>query len=287
MKQFKVLIAVFILSVVTFMSCNKDETVLPEGKGRINVLITDSPFPVEMVGNAIVTIDRVEVRHRDDVNQGEDADSFIVISETEMEIDLLQLTNGITEEIASADLEAGYYDMIRLHVVDATVILADGTEFDLKVPSGDTSGLKIKLEPAIYLDEGQTSDVLLDFDVSRSFVVRGNPMGVINGFIFKPVVRGVYLGAAGRIEGTVTDTASVALEDALVRLYQDENENGLDEQDSVLVSSFSDQDGNYKLIGVPEGIYSILCELDGYENDTIENVSVTQGNSTEVNIQLE
>jgi len=109
MKQFKVLIAVFILSVVTFMSCNKDETVLPEGKGRINVLITDSPFPVEMVGNAIVTIDRVEVRHRDDVNQGEDADSFIVISETEMEIDLLQLTNGITEEIASADLEAGLF----------------------------------------------------------------------------------------------------------------------------------------------------------------------------------
>jgi hypothetical protein len=72
----------------------------------------------------------------------------------------------------------------------------------------------------------------------------------------------------------------------MVRLYLDENENGLNDPDSLLVSSFSDGYRNYELIGIPECIYSIMCEHDDYESDTIENVSVIQGNSTEVNFVL-
>jgi hypothetical protein len=287
MRRLRNLIIVVFLSMIALVSCNNnDEYVISEGKGRINVLMTDAPFPVEEVSNALVTIDKVEIRKKIDGEQDEDSDSFIVINEEEMLIDLLQLTNGITEEIAYADLDPGLYDLIRLHVVEGTVIMNDGQEYNLKVPSGSASGLKVKIDPGIYLEEGQTSDVLLDFDVSKSFVVRGNFKGNFNGFIFKPVVRGVFLGAAGRIEGTVTDTTASPVENAYIKLFTDEEGNG-EISDSLFVSSFSDEDGNYKLIGLPEGFYTAICEHEDYESDTVRDISVTKGNATTVNFLLE
>ncbi|MDD4143234.1 MAG: DUF4382 domain-containing protein [Prolixibacteraceae bacterium] len=283
MNKYRLFITALVLSLVSLFSCNNDEYALPSGKGRINVLLTDSPFPIDLISNTYVSIDRVEIRQKSEEGLGEDADSFIVVAEGEMEIDLLQLTNGITEQIATADLEAGVYDMIRLHVTDATIVLADGSEFDLKIPSGSSSGLKIKIDPAISLSEGETSDVLLDFDVSRSFVVKGNINGNIEGFNFKPVVRGVYMGSAGRIEGTVSDTTSNPLENAMIKLFMPED--GI--LDSLIMSSFTDVEGSYKLIGVPEGVYSIVCELEGFASDTVNDVSVSSGNATTVNFQLE
>ena len=57
--------------------------------------------------------------------------------------------------------------------------------------------------------------------------------------------------------------------------------------DNLQVSSFTDIDGKYKLIGVPSGTYSISCELEGYIGDTINNITVTSGQSTSLNFKLE
>lgn len=292
MKQLRLILAGSFLSMLTFMSCNNDE---PQGsKGRINVHLTDSPYPIELIESAYVTIDKVEIRQHLESNTGEDENSFVIISEEEMEIDLLELTNGTTEQIATVDLEAGTYDQIRLHVVDARVKLIDGSEFDLTVPSGSSSGLKIKFNPAIQLSEGQTSDVLLDFDVSRSFVVKGQIGTNINGFNFKPVVRGVFLGLAGRIEGNVSDTDGNPLENAMVKLWVPGDEiNGDDEgdddtdEDKLQVSTFTETDGNFKLIGIPAGSYSVSCELEGYAGDTINNVSVASGQSVALDFEVD
>jgi hypothetical protein len=285
MKHLKLIITGIILSVFAFISCNKEEINM-ENKGRVNVHITDAPFPIDLVSSTIVTIDAVEIRKKADAEMDDDEASFILLAEGETEIDLLELTNGITEQIASADIEAGTYDMIRLHVVNAKVILYDGTEFDLQIPSSYTSGLKVKIQPAVSISEGQTSDVLLDFDVNQSFIVKGNLNSQIGGFIFKPVVRGVYLGAAGRIEGNVSDTQGNPLENAWIKLWIPEVENELSENDSLVVSSFTDAEGNYKLIGLPANSYTLTAELEGFKADTTENISVTAGQATTVNPEL-
>lgn len=285
MKHLKLIITGIILAVFAFISCNQEEISM-ENKGRVNVHITDAPFPINLVSKTIVTIDAVEIRKMSEAEVEDDETSFILLAEGETEIDLLELTNGITEQIASADIEVGTYDMIRLHVVNAKVILNDGTEYDLQMPSAYTSGLKIKIQPAISINEGQTSDVLLDFDVNRSFVVKGSLDTQISGFIFKPVVRGVYLGAAGRIEGNVSDIQGNPLENTLVKLFIPEVENELSENDSLIVSSFTDTEGNYKLIGLPANSYILTAELEGFKSDTTENISVTAGQSTIVNLEL-
>lgn len=284
MKRQKLIALGIIAGLFALVSCNNSDDIPAEGKGRLNVHLTDAPFPIDMVSSTLVTIDKVEIRKHMEAGTEGEADSFIVLSENKMDINLLELTNGITEIIASVDLEPGNYDMIRLHVADASVKLNAGDIFNLSIPSGSTSGLKIKIDPAISISEGQTSDVLLDFDVNKSFVVKGNIGGKINGFIFKPVVRGIYMGAAGRIEGSVTDTTGTALQHAMVKVWNPvSNSNSTDD---FSVSTFSDEYGGYKLIGLKEGKYTLVCETEGYESDTIQDVNVVAGKSVKVNLQL-
>lgn len=289
MKHLKLIITGIILSTIAFVGCNQDEVTL-ENKGRLNVHITDAPFPIDLVSSTVVTIDAVEIKKKAEAEMDDDESSFILLTDELMEIDLLELTNGVTELIATTDLEAGIYDEIRLHVVDATVILKNGSEYNLKIPSGSSSGLKVKIRPSITINEGETSDVLLDFDLSKSFVVKGNLNGNINGFIFKPVVRGVYMGAAGRIEGNVADTLGNPIENVWVKLWnpelEDDGESEIDD-DSLVISTFTDAQGNFKLIGLLPGTYTITTEAAGFKGGMIENVSVTAGSVTTAAFELE
>lgn len=283
MKKTRFILTTIVLGLFLMVACNNDNDMQPitDGYGKINVYLTDAPFPIDLVSQTIVTIDSVEIR-----KQGSDTTdaSFTTILEDDFEIDLLTLSNGITEQLAAVELEAGSYDMMRMYVSESTVILEDGTEFDLKIPSGSSSGLKVKIEPALTVNSGETTDVLLDFDVSKSFVVKGNwKGGDIKGFNFKPVVRCVLLDRAGRIEGTVSDTANVLLPNSAVNLWTEVNT--MDE-DSLITTTFTDPMGEYQIIGIPEGTYYMIAEQDSFVTDTIWDVEVLKGTSTQINFML-
>nr|WP_319270734.1 DUF4382 domain-containing protein [uncultured Draconibacterium sp.] len=282
MRKIGLVLSTILFGILFIVACSDSEsTNFTEGNGKVNVYLTDAPFPIDLVSQTVVTIDRVEIRKQD--NDTTEA-SFITIMEEPFEVDLLTLSNGITEQLASIELEAGTYDMMRMHVTDSKVILTDGTEFDLKIPSGSSSGLKIKIEPALSIESGQTSDVLLDFDVSKSYVAKGNwKGGKLNGFNFKPVVRCVLLDRAGRIEGMVSDTSNVALENSAVKLWMEVNDV---DDDSLLTTGFTDEMGYYQLIGIPEGTYYMTAELDSFMTDTIWNVDVLKGESTQIDFEL-
>ena len=282
MKRIGLALIAFVLGTVLMISCNDDETSDPgQGTGKVNIYLTDAPFPVDLVDKTFVTIDKVEIRKQEtDTAEA----NFVVLLDEAMDVDLLTLSNGVTELLASVDLEAGTYDMIRMHVTDSKVVLKNGTEYDLKVPSGSSSGLKVKISPSLEISDGQTADVLLDFDVSKSFVAKGNWQGgVINGFNFKPVVRGVLLGMAGRIEGMVSDTTGAVLEDASVKVWMPMN--GM-ETDSLITSSFTNDEGKYQVIGVLSGTYYLTTELDSFMTDTVWNVNVSEGQSTQIDFVL-
>ena len=287
MKRVIGIVAVVFVSALTLMSCSKEDGTLAEGKGRVNVHLTDAPFPIGMVSSTEVTIDKVEIRQYAATDVEGQEGNFLLLAEGEMTFDLLELTNGITEKIATADLSAGRYDQIRLHVTSAKITLTNGSVFDLKIPSGSASGLKINIEPTIELSEGETADVLLDFDLTKSFVATGQVGNTIKGFIFKPVIRGVVMGAAGRIEGKVTDAADAPVEHAMIKLFAWENGSVVWDVEKMVISSYTDLNGKFKLIGLPVGTYSIICEMEGFKNDTVQNIAVTANHSTTANVKLE
>jgi hypothetical protein len=254
-------------------------------KGTVVIKLTDAPFPSEMVAEANVTIDWIKLMQSDEgEGNGEEVDSLnrLIVLEEVRTINLLELSNGVTEVLAEAEIPAGTYREIRLHIVDAEIILndQDSTRFDLKVPSGDASGLKIKIEPALEIADGFGAEVLLDFDVSRSFVMRGNMKhgyDKIVGFIFKPVVRAVAYMETGDIFGVVKDTLGVAVEDALLTLLS-----GTD----TVTTALSSEEGYYKMTGIPEGYYTLDCEKEGYDKQSVDSVLVETGVETEQNFEL-
>lgn len=156
-------------------------TGLDEGEGRMTVLMTDAPFPFDLVAEANVTISRVDVVSETGVH---------VIAEGEQSLNLLDLQNGVTAAIGSAAMPEGQVTQIRLIVTEASIVLTDETTFDLTVPSGAQTGIKI-LTPNASVEAGAETTATLDMDVSESFIVMGDATTTaeIQGFLFTPVVR--------------------------------------------------------------------------------------------------
>lgn len=263
-------------------ACQEDSESMEAGKGKLVVKLTDAPFPVDLVDQALVTIDRIEIRRAaysllDD--EGMESSSFIVLSEETMQFNLLELRNGITAEMLAMHIDTGFYDMVRLHVVESEIILKDGNSYSLKVPSGSSSGLKIKITPALNIEGNETSVVLLDFDVSKSFIVKGNLNAKegIKGFIFKPVIRAVWQEVSASIEGKVVDAEGAPLKEAYVQVIK---------ADTVFTSALTNEAGEYAMIGIPEGKYNMVCEKEGFVSEAADSLEVVKGLKTVVNFEM-
>jgi hypothetical protein len=166
--------------------------------------------------------------------------------------------------------------MIRLYVAEAGLKLKDNdAPYSVKVPSGSQTGIKMHIYPYLVVSDGLTAELLLDVDLSKSFVLRGN-MHNNNGFIFKPVIRAANMTTAGRIEGMVKDTSDVKVKEATVWI----------EQDTVVATAFADTLGYYAIIGVPAGTYSISATKEGYDTVRFEGVKIIAGNKTTQNFEL-
>jgi hypothetical protein len=131
-----------------------------------------------------------------------EASGWITLGSPGKVINLLALTGGIDEPLASGvGLPAGHYDQMRLLLGDKnTVVLPDGTEQALKVPSGQQSG--VKLNVSFDVAPNTTKDVFTDFDAHRSVFV--HEAGNSGKHLLRPVVRAYDKVVTGAIQGTLS-----------------------------------------------------------------------------------
>lgn len=244
--------------LLSLFSCNEKNS--DSESGSLRILATDAPFDFEGVASAKLTVESIKLRQA--------SGNSITVMNKEVTLDLLQLRNGLVDTLADIELPAGAYDEIMLIISSASVDLKDGKHFDLKVPSGAQSGLKVFVSPDLVVTSGLSHDVLLDFDLSRSFVAQG-PANDIKGFNFKPVIRAVNLSKAGTISGIVLDMNEMALQGTTVTVTKD---------DQVVATAITEEDGSFKILGLPEGTYAVEAEKEGYNSLKIGAVSVTVGN---------
>ncbi len=171
-------------------------------------------------------------------------------------------------------IEPGNYDLIRLYVDEAVLKVKDGDKYEVKVPSGQQTGIKIFMEPALKVVSELTTEVVLDFNLEKSFVLKGNantPAG-IKGFNFKPVVKAVNNTTEGTLAGEVFDADTDALLPGVsVWIEQDETE---------IASASTDVLGYYAILGITAGFYDVIAGSDGFYNDTVEGVQIVEGNLT-------
>lgn len=251
MKRATFLMLIAAIALITF-SCNKEDDGNNNGsKSTLKILLTDAPATYNAVN---VDIQSVGVCV--------DSTWFYFDLETPGIYDLISLSNGTSALLVSnVTVPSGIITQMRLFLGDSNSIVVDSVTYDLKTPSAQTSGYKVKINAPI--SAGATYQVLLDFDAARSIVEQGNGK-----YLLKPVVTGSLLENIGQLDGTVVPSIGGTVAQAW---------NATD-----TFSVFIDQATGFFLINSLEpGSYSVkITAVTPYLDTTFTNVPVTAGQVT-------
>jgi len=234
-----------------------------------------------------VTIEEVQV-HKDG-DENEDS-NWEVVASPRKTYNLLELVNGVIVQLGITHLETGHYTQMRLIIgesPDADTInllgeshpyanyIIDNTDIDyyeLKIPSGLQTGIKIV--HGFDINEDQTTELILDFDASRS-IVRAGKSGQ---WLLKPTIKVLDTAEYAIISGTVT---AIDAEGVLVsaQVYDSGAE---DTKDEVVVeaSTITDEGGSYKIFLHP-GTYNLVAYREGYNPECVKIVAASNTSYTE------
>ena len=211
---------------------------------KLEVRLTDAPGDFRSV---VLDVRQVEVHLKEE----NDPSGWKMLGFTPQPIDVLDYVNGKSALLVSEDFAPGDLKEIRLILgPDSYVIGRDGLRYDLKTPSGQTSGVKLKLDKAT-LRQRETFQLLLDFDVAKSIVERGNwdpTKDKKERYLLKPVIRVVAQDLRGGLRGTVMP-APARPQILAIRT------SGLLAPDTT--STSADASGAYQLNGLAAGSYRV------------------------------
>ncbi|WP_303309690.1 DUF4382 domain-containing protein [Hymenobacter sp. BT730] len=261
MKIFR-LIPLALAGALALSGCANDSDNTP-AVAQMRVLLVDAPGDYKAVN-----IDLKNVQVNVTGTTGEDG--WQTLDQVGVaRYNLLDYVNGRAAVIAGSTFPAGHIEQIRLVLGENnTLTLKDGTVVALKTPSGQTSGLKVKLNTD--LEEGVTYNIVLDFDVAKSIVERGN--GEYN---LKPVIRAVALASAGAIRGTV-DPAAAHPQVLAIRTAGGAADT---------LSTYPDNGGGFLIPGVSAGTYRVEFKTSApYSNAEKADVVVTNDHTTDLGI---
>ncbi|TBN02442.1 DUF4382 domain-containing protein [Hyunsoonleella flava] len=271
-KYFKVFLLLTFLSF--FLSCDDSEsTKISAEAPRISVILVDAPGDFEEVN-----VEIVDVMIKMDNNNNDD-DGWMSLEAESGTVNLLDFTGGFSKVLVDRfPVPEGELSQMRLVLGDGnTIVIKDENDedetFDLKTPSGQQSGLKVKVNTQI--EEGFAYDFILDFDVEKSVVIAGNSGNII----LKPVLYASAEVNSGIIQGMVSPSDLPSMASVLV------DDMGTPEtEDDFVISAYTDDMGKFALWGVPEGTYDVVIapkdETSGYDNTIVQDVSVTKGDIT-------
>ena len=168
----------------------------------------ESPLPPNSVKSVDIFIVRIDAKAQepsDDDAAAETEESeaakggWVTVAEPNALFDLMKLTETNTF-LGDEKVPAGSYNGFRLIIDPAkssvtlndekNTVIGGESIVGLKFPSAAKTGIKINLSNGgVEVKEGETSTLLVKFDVMKSFVVRGNSIEQ-NGLLFKPVIVG-------------------------------------------------------------------------------------------------
>jgi hypothetical protein len=249
----------------------------------LQLALTDAPG--DGIEVAVVSISEIYLQS--------ETEGRVVLRDTPVTVDLVTLANS-TSTIVDAEIPDGVYGELRF-VIDGAwietttddggyaVYATPGFVWDpfvevtgeLKTPSWDTSGLKIKIRDELVVD-GTQKILLVDFDVAESFQTEtGN-----GAWVMHPVVTAYDIGLTTGIDFTVYLGGAVDADTVLwVELYDAEGF-----LEGTLLLTDADGDGVYTttflFLDPAEGPFTAhVVTIDGEIVVTVPTSTIVVGQS--------
>jgi len=224
--------------------------------GQIRLYLVDTPAGYDKVN---ISVARVEV-HRD---MADSTSGWIVVNDVPATYNLLELRNGASAILGAASLQPGKYTQIRLILQAGSNVKIGDQTYDLFVPSGFQTG--VKLNHQFTIKPNTLYELMLDFNADQSVRYQGNR------YRMSPVIRVCPVVTSGSISGTIDPPSAKAFVSTTV---------GIDE-----VSTYADTlTGFFRLMALPEGSYDVhITSLAGTHNDTtVAGVNVVKQVDTDL-----
>jgi len=182
------------------------------GSDMTRVLLTDAPFPFDLVQSVNVHIVSIEAATTFDTTTTVE---WTPLATPDRRFDLLELQNGETALLGEADVRATDYAAIRMVIrTDLSgITLTDGRPATVNWRGPATQVIHTGIEQPLNLTAGPSdANLIIDFDVGRSFVVTSGGCDSValcaygGEFQFLPWIRAVNEDATGTLRGTVRGT---------------------------------------------------------------------------------
>ena len=230
-------------------------------EARVNFRLVDAPADYDEVWIEVIAV-RVKVDYQgSDMDEENDDTWEEIVLDQPSKVNLLDLTGGKSLLLGTEDFPEGEIDQIRLILGEDNYLMKEGQKIELKTPSAQQSGLKIKVEESI--EGGKTYDLIIDFDAAKSIVTAGNSGNVI----LKPVLR-AFLDITQGIQGQV-----LPLEAQPVQVTVTGN--------GIEINTFANENGNYSILGLAPGTYSVkFTPNESFFEQTVGDIVVEEDEVT-------
>lgn len=273
------LLFALVLTMLVFNACQKDTSpgANSDGKQQVKVYLNDDPS--YNFTKVLIDIQYVEVKidssngnHHDDDHDGDDDhhghDSFgqwDTLGISPGVYDLLQLRNGVDTLLATGLVGQGRITKIRFTLGTNNSVWTDSVHSEpLSICDGRPYVyVKLLTNSIDTLPNGQ-SIIRIDFNVQKSIRRRNGH------YCLQPELRSYCNSRTGEIEGKIIPRNIITL----IKVYN--------ATDTAYAIPFP-WNGEFKIRGLNEGIYSVLYDpISPYQDTLISNVQVSRGRETEM-----
>jgi hypothetical protein len=258
-----------VLSVIIFYSCQKEANFnTSTGTNDINkphrtaIYLTDHQTPV--FDSVFIDLRALEVKLEDDTlpNGG-----WVNMQINAGVYNILRFRNGLDTLFATGTLPNARINKIRLTLGTQNSVMKNGQRFPLRVKDEDMQVVLNLDDSNFEFNAPDSVRFWIDFDASRSIQVDNSGSGNNNGYRLKCNIKVFATSHSGRIEGRVAPRAA----DPVIIAF-----NATD-----TATAIPESDGEFKIVGLNPGTYSVLYDgNNGYLDTTIMNVVVRRGEDT-------
>jgi hypothetical protein len=257
--------------------------------GTLKLSVTDDPFPLDLVDEALIHVTEVKLHHEAD---GDSGFISLPVPPGGITIELTALRDGITADLTSATLLPGSYAQARLVIDSASLTLTNGNVYstalgNLDLTSGDKSGLKVFIDPPIEIVADHTTSLIFDFDLSKTFhAVPANDPPNAKKFLLMPGIRATDTVNAADLNGHVTmddgTGQQVGVDAATVYVMPP----GVTDPLQAVATATTLVDGSYSFVGVAAGTYDLLA-VKGTAKGTVAGVVLVTGTTSTVDVIIQ